>query len=169
MKKIAFAAAACMAAQFAFGIAASQEWVIRYCADHGMTVTNTARGNTAYVYGEGTNAVSIEIVRPTAYAIVAADCTQGARLGGITNGMTFAYHQPYCVFLNEPAQKRIWVDVNPTDLSYTYFSGSLTGRVYAAQTWMVDPQTNRLFRVYGTRIYDAEAHSLTNGFNGGGL
>lgn len=168
MKKIVLAAAACMAAQFAFGIAASQAWVIRYCAEHGMTATNTPAG-TAYTYGSGTDAVSFGLVRPEAYALVAADCTQGARLGGVTNGMVFAYHRPYAVFLNEPAQKRIWIDVNPTDLSRTYICDSWTGRVYAAQMWLTDAQTNRAFRVYGTRIQAAEAHSLTNGFNGDGL
>jgi len=165
---IAIALAALAVTAYAASPAATQAWVIRYCAEHGMTATNTPAG-TAYTYGSGTDAVSFGLVRPETYALVAADCTQGARLGGITNGMAFAYHQPYAVFLNEPAQKRIWIDVNPTDLSRTYICGSWTGRVYAAQMWLTDAQTNRVFRVYGTRIQAAEAHSLTNGFNGGGL
>lgn len=162
------ATAALAVVVYAASPAATQAWVIRYCAENGMTATNTAHG-TAYTYGEGTDAVSLGVVRPTAYALVAADCSQGATQGGITNGMTFAYHRPCAVFLNESAQKRIWIDVNPTSLSRTYVCGSWTGRVYAAQMWLTDAQTNKVFRVYGTHIHDAEAHSLTNGFNGGGL
>lgn len=171
MKKLLAIMAA--AAAFAFAVyaaspAATQAWVIKYCADHGMTTSESATGSS-YTYGSGTDAVTMTVSRPSALALVATNCSQGATQGGITNGMTFAYHKPYAVFLNEPAQKRIWIDVNPTSLSRTYVCGSWTGRVYAAQMWLTDAQTNKVFRVYGTRIQAAEAHSLTNGFNGGGL
>lgn len=149
------------------GIAASQAWVMKYCADHGMTVSTNANG-TAYTYADDDGSLTFQIVKPTAYALVATNCDAAAVQSGVTNGMRFAYHRPYAVFLNEPAQRRIWVDVDPGTLEQKYVYNSWTGTVFVAQTWMTDALTNRHFRIYGTHIYEREAHSLTNGFTAAG-
>lgn len=172
MKKAFFALAAACAALGVFGIAASQQWVRSYCADHGLAATNTA-GGAVYSGGEGTNAFSFAFATPTAYALVATNCSAAALADGVTNGMRFAWHQPYAVYLNEPAQRRIWIDVNTNDLSRTYLYNSWTGVVQRVEDrremWFTDAATNRHFRVFATHIFADEAHSLTNGFNGGGL
>lgn len=171
MKKpltVCAAVAALAFAIYAASPAATQSWVIKYCADHGVTASTNANG-IAYSYANGEGSVSFQILRPTAYALVADDCDETARLNGVTNGMRFAFHQPYAVFLNEPAQKRIWVDVNLATLEQTYVYNSWTGTVYGAKMWMTESPTNRHFRIYGTHITEGEAHSLTNGFAGGSL
>ena len=167
MKRVILSTIAACAALTAFGIAASQAWVMKYCADHGMTVSTNANG-TAYTYADEDGSLSFQIVRQTAYALVATNCDAAAVQSGVTNGMRFAYHRPYAVFLNEPAQRRIWVDVDPGTLEQKYVYNSWTGTVFVAQTWMTDALTNRHFRIYGTHIYEREAHSLTNGFTAAG-
>lgn len=168
MKKVLLTAAAMVAAT-CLGITASQAWVMKYCADHGMTVSTNANGE-AYTYADNDgSSLTFQIVKPTAYALVATNCDAAAVLSGVTNGMRFAFHKPYAVFLNEPAQRRIWVDVNLGTLEQTYIYNSWTGTVFGAKMWMTEAQTNRHFRIYGTHIYEREAHSLTNGFTTGGM
>lgn len=169
MKKLiaSIAAVALAFASHAASPAATQAWVMKYCATLGMTATNTTRG-TAYTYGDGTNALTFIVSRPTAYAIYATNCAPAAISAGITDGMMFAYHRPCAVFLNEPAGKRIWIDVSSEDLSRTYIFGAFTSMKYGGYLWMVDSATNRMFRLVGTSITDRTAHSLTNGFIYGG-
>ena len=162
---IAAALAACTQAA---SPAATQEWVIKYCADHGLVAVSTSRGAT-YTSGEGTNAVTMGIVRPTAYAIVATNCEPAAVSYGITNGMRFVYHRPYAVFVNQPASRYVLIDIDAETRKRTYVCNSWTSALHGKTLWFEDSATNRVFSVYGTRILDAEAHSLTNGFNGGGL
>ena len=168
MKKLiaGIAAVALAFAAHAASPAATQAWVMKYCADHGLTRTQTATGAT-YTHGEGTNTVSMSFVRPTSLTLFAADCDSASVQDGVTNGMRFAYHAPYAVFVNQPAQKRIWIDVDPSTLARRYVYNSWTSTVYGAHIWLTDSGTNRHFRVMATRIMDDEAHSLTNGFNGG--
>ena len=168
MKRMILSAIAACAALTAFGIAASQAWVMKYCADHGMTVSTNASGTAYTSSGKDGSSLSFSIVKPSVFAIVATNCDEAATADGVTNGMRFAYHRPYAVFLNEPAHKRIWVDVNPGTLEQTYIYNSWTGMVTDTRMWMVDAQTNRHFRIYWTHLSANDAHSLTNGFTAGG-
>ena len=161
------------AAAFAFAVyaaspAATQAWVIKYCADHGMTTSESATGSS-YTYGSGTDAVTMTVSRPSALALVATNCSYAATSYGVTNGMRFAYHRPYAVFVNKPAQRYVWIDVDPGTLERTYTCGTWSSTLHGSTLWFEDASSNRVFSVYSTRIRDAEAHSLTNGFNGGSL
>lgn len=152
----------------AFGIAASQAWVMKYCADHGMTTSTNVNG-TAYTYADDESSATFQLVRPTHFAIVATNCDDAAIQSGVTNGMRFAFHRPYAVFANVPAQRYVRIDVDTNTLAQTYIYNSWTGTVFVSRMWMTEAQTNRHFRIYGTRIFESDAHSLTNGFTWGGV
>ena len=150
-------------------IAASQAWVMKYCADHGMAMSTNANGRAyTYVDDDGSSA-TFQIVKPTHFAIVATNCDDAAIQSGVTNGMRFAFHRPYAVFANVPAQRHVRIDVDTNTLAQTYIYNSWTGTVFVSRMWMTEAQTNRHFRIYGTRIFEDEAHSLTNGFTWGGI
>lgn len=168
MKKLLSIMAA--AAAFAFAVyaaspAATQAWVIKYCADHGMTASTNANG-TAYTYAGTEETISFQLVKPTAFTLVAADCDSFAIQSGVTNGMRFAYFSD-SAYVNEPAKRYIRVTTNPVTDERTFIYNSWTGTVFGAKMWMTDVQTNRHFRIYSTRIFESEAHSITNGYSGG--
>lgn len=101
MKKAVFVFAACMAAQFAFGIAASQAWVTNYVRQAissslaelqtSASVTNSG-GVTTLSTGSGLGQVRIVIEDATDAALVATNCTSSATAQGVTNGCTFVWN-----------------------------------------------------------------------------
>ena len=158
MKKIIFAAAACMAAQFAFGIAASQAWVQQYVSNYVAASVAEVRAGTTVVATNGAVIATASAGRSfmqlivedfSDAALVATNCTGAATAQGVTNGCTFVWNGSGA-YVNPSGT----ISCTSTNMTFSGVGSVSTNGVERFTGW---------FDAYGVLIQPHTSLSITNG------
>ena len=136
--------------------AATEAWVMNYVSNQVAAVKSTLKESyengvrTLSVSENGTNVV-VKIENPTVNALILKECADSLILGGITNGITFAYTDNG---IYKSGANTIKATSTNLVLNSTYQSREVNGRCYFIN------DDEQVARVYWTLIQPSVAQKL---------